>query len=236
MESLAHNRSLLEQVKTHAPARWKKRGSGLLTQEAVGYLRLGEQQNCCATNNSRSCLIPVSGAGIHTKQEGSRGAIKCLTEALRLSPDNTTARWLLNIAYMTIGGYPHNIPSQWLIPLKTYGGDYPMKKFINAAPQMGLDLLGWSGSVIMEDFEGNGLLDLVVSSFRPDGQLRYFRNNGDGTFTERTKEAGLLGEVGGLNIITTDYNNDGRPDIVVLRGGWLDKSGNYPLSLSSNCG
>lgn len=224
------------QVKTHAPSLWKKRGSGLLTQEAVGYLRLGEQQNCCATNNSHSCLIPISGAGIHTKQDGSRGAITCLTEALRLSPDNTSARWLLNIAYMTLGGYPRNVPSKWLIPLKDYGGDYPMKKFTNAAPRMGLDLLGWSGSVIMEDFEGNGLLDLVVSSFRPDGQLRYFRNNGDGTFSERTKEAGLLGEVGGLNLITTDYNNDGRPDIVVLRGGWLRKNGYYPLSLLRNDG
>ena len=35
-----------------------------------------------------------------------------------------------------------------------------MQKFTNAAPQMGLDLLGWAGSVTMEDFEGNGLLDL----------------------------------------------------------------------------
>ncbi|MBV9849678.1 MAG: CRTAC1 family protein, partial [Armatimonadetes bacterium] len=91
-------------------------------------------------------------------------------------------------------------------------------------------------SVIMEDFEGNGLLDLMISSTSPTGQLRYFRNNGDGTFTERTKEAGLMGEVGGLNLVTTDYNNDGRPDVVVLRGAWLGSSGHYPLSLLRNDG
>src|SRR5205807_6702105 len=124
----------------------------------------------------------------------------------------------------------------WRIPLKTFGGDSPMRRFTNAAPDLGLDFLGWAGSVAMEDFEGNGLLDLVISSMRPDGQLRYFRNNGDGTFTERTKEAGIIGEVGGLNFITTDYNNDGRPDIVVLRGGWTDKNGHYPLSLLRNDG
>jgi hypothetical protein len=229
--------SLIEhEMKTSAPAIWQVAGANLLRLEAVAYLRLGEQQNCCANNNAQSCLIPISGAGIHTKQDGSRGAIRCLQEVLQLQPDNTAARWLLNIAYMTIGEYPHKVPTQWLIPLKAYGGEYAMKKFYNAAPGMGLDMLGWAGSVIMEDFEGNGLLDLVVSSFRPDGPLRYFHNNGDGTFTERTQQAGFTGEVGGLNIITTDYNNDGRPDIIVLRGGWLEKAGHYPLSLLRNDG
>ncbi len=37
-------------------------------------------------------------------------------------------------------------------------------------------------------------------------------------------------------MITTDYNNDGRPDIIVLRGGWLGRSGHYPLSLLRNDG
>ena len=228
--------SIEERVKTDLPEAWKKIGSDLLTFEAIGHLRQGEQQNCCALNNSRSCLLPISGAGIHTRQEGSRGAIRCLTESLHLRPDDTAGRWLLNIAYMTVGDYPKKVPARWLIPLKTYGGDYPMKKFTNAAPQMGLDLQGWAGGVTMEDFEGNGLLDLVISSFRVDGQLRYFHNNGDGTFSERTKQSGLMGEVGGLNIITTDFNNDGRPDIIVLRGGWLEKEGHYPLSLLRNDG
>ena len=217
--------AVLAQMK---PYLWKR--------EAVGYLRLGEQQNCCASNNSYSCLLPISGAGIHTKQYGSRSAIRCLTQALRAEPGDPQAQWLLNIAYMTVGEYPGGVPPQWRIPLKAYGGDYPMKRFFNAAPQMGLDLLGLSGSVTMEDFEGNGLLDLLISSELPGGQLRYFRNNGDGTFTERTQQAGLIGETGGLNIITTDYNNDGRPDVVVLRGGWYNKLGHFPLSLLRNDG
>ena len=50
--------------------------------------------------------------------------------------------------------------------------------------------------------------------------MHYFRNNGDGTFTERTSAAGLADQLGGLNIVQTDYNNDGCKDILVLRGGW----------------
>ncbi len=228
--------SIVRQLKAKAPAVWRGRGSGISILQGVAYLRLGELQNCCDKNNPNSCLLPITGSGIHTKQEGSRHAMHCLLEALKLDPDNASARWLLNIAYMTVGEYPRNVPRRWLIPVEAYGGDYPMQKFPNVAPSMGLDLLGWSGSVTMEDFEGNGLLDLAISSFRQDQPMRYFHNNGDGTFTERTRESGLAEELGGLNMITTDYNNDGRPDIVVLRGGWMDKYGHYPLSLLRNDG
>ena len=51
--------------------------------------------------------------------------------------------------------------------------------------------------------------------------MHYFRNNGDGKVTERTAAAGLDAQLGGLNMIQTDYNkNDGCKDILVLRGGW----------------
>jgi hypothetical protein len=33
-----------------------------------------------------------------------------------------------------------------------------------------------------------------------------------------------------------DYNNDGRPDVLVLRGGWLRKHGEYTMSLLRNNG
>lgn len=49
-------------------------------------------------------------------------------------------------------------------------------------------------------------------------------------------EAGLVGEVGALNIQQTDYNNDGLLDIWMLRGGWLGKAGRMPSSLLRNNG
>ena len=47
-------------------------------------------------------------------------------------------------------------------------------------------------------------------------QLEYFHNNGDGTFTRMTEQAGLKGIVGGLNIMQADYDNDGCIDVLVL--------------------
>ena len=36
--------------------------------------------------------------------------------------------------------------------------------------------------------------------------------------------------------MVTDYNNDGRSDVLVLRGGWWGQNGKYPMSLLSNNG
>ncbi|MDP9038083.1 MAG: CRTAC1 family protein [Acidobacteriota bacterium] len=66
--------------------------------------------------------------------------------------------------------------------------------------------------------------------------MHLFHNNGDGTFSDVTRKSGLMGETGGLNLVLTDYNNDGHPDVLVLRGGWWGKQGCYPLSLLRNNG
>ncbi len=63
--------------------------------------------------------------------------------------------------------------------------------------------------------------------------MHYFHNNGDGTFTDRTQQAGLADQLGGLNMVQADYNNDGCMDILVLRGGW-----EFPMRkslLRNNC-
>jgi hypothetical protein len=74
----------------------------------------------------------------------------------------------------------------------------------------------------------------MVSSIGFNDPLRLFRNNGNGTFTERTLEAGLDGETGGLNIVQADYNNDGYADVLILRGGWFGSEGKFPHSLLRN--
>jgi hypothetical protein len=74
--------------------------------------------------------------------------------------------------------------------------------------------------VIVDDFDNDGLLDIVTSSIDSCAPLKLFHHNPDGTFTDRGAQAGLADQLGGLNILQTDYNNDGRLDILVLRGGW----------------
>jgi hypothetical protein len=77
-----------------------------------------------------------------------------------------------------------------------------------------------AGGVIVDDFENNGLLDVVTSSMNMCEHMHYFHNNGDGTFADQSEKAGLIEQLGGLNMIQTDYNNDGCLDILVTRGGW----------------
>ena len=78
----------------------------------IAYLRLGEQENCLLNHTIASCLLPIQGEGIHTLPEGSRAALKQYAAALRADPDNLSARWLLNIAYMTLDQYPHGRPAR----------------------------------------------------------------------------------------------------------------------------
>ena len=210
----------------------------LLTGEALAYLRAGETANCLLNHNQDSCVFPIKDGGVHQIPDGSRAAIGVLTELLTKFPGDLRARWLLNIAYMTLGEYPGKVPARWLIDPKYFASDYNLPRFPDIAGNLGLDVDGLAGGVVVDDFDHDGFLDLMVSAwgFTPKDQVRVFRNNGDGTFTDRTTAAGLKGVVSGLNMIQGDYNNDGFVDVLILRGAWLHTEGNYPFSLLRNNG
>lgn len=101
---------------------------------------------------------------------------------------------------------------------------------------------GWSTSAAFVDYDRDGFLDLVVAryvqytvgtgpycgdkargwrsyclpdQFQPSTLLLY-HNNGDGTFSDVTHQAGLDGvRANGLGIRIVDVDNDGWPDILV---------------------
>ena len=208
----------------------------LLAAKALCYLRMGEQQNCLLNHNSDSCLFPLRDGGIYQSIQSTRAAISVLNAMLGKFPQDLRARWLLNLAYMSVGEYPKKVPPRYLLDPRLFASEYDIKRFPDVAAQAGLDFDGLAGGVVMEDFDHDGLLDLMVSGWGLNDQLRIYRNNGDGTFMERTEEAGLIGEVGGLNLIQGDYNNDGFADVLVLRGAWLGAEGRYPFSLLRNNG
>jgi hypothetical protein len=187
-------------------------------------------------HNSLSCNFPLHGGGIHQKTRGAEGAVREYTRALELNPDSNLCRWLLNIAYQQLGRYPQDVPKQWLAPPELFASEYDIGYFPEVASVAGIHAMELSGGAIVEDFDGDGLLDVMISSSGPLDSMHFFHNNGDGTFTDRTKEAGLGDEIGGLNLVLTDYNNDGHPDVLVLRGAWWGKFGEYPLSLLRNNG
>ncbi|MDB6039288.1 MAG: repeat protein, partial [Verrucomicrobiales bacterium] len=204
--------------------------------QALCNLRLGEQENCLTNHNAQSCIFPISAAGVHKLQRGSRRAIEILERQLQDRPSDRVAAWLLNIASMTVGDYPDKVPPAWRIPPEAFKSEYDIKPFPDIAGDLGLDVNGLAGGVIIEDFDGDGNLDILVSDWSPHGPMHFFHNNADGSFSDRTIEAGLSGLAGGLNIIQGDYNNDGLPDVLILRGAWLGAEGNQPDSLLRNDG
>src|SRR5581483_8267760 len=184
-----------------------------------------------------SCLIPLRDSGVHADKEPGRRAIVRFTEALQAAPEGSwvgpCARWLLNIAYMTVGEYPASVPPGLLIRFES---EESFPRFPDVAASAGLARRNLAGGAIADDFDGDGLLDLVSSPWQPGGQLRYFRNAGDGTFVDDTAKAGLEGLPGGLYAVQADYDGDGDLDILVLRGAWLRKEGRWPRSLLQNDG
>ena len=130
----------------------------------IAYLRLGEQENCLLHHTIASCLLPIQGEGIHTLQEGSQTAIEQYTAALRKNPDDLSAHWLLNIAYMPLGQYPHAVPPEWLVPPDCFADSSTLGRFADRAPGLGLDVLALSGGSIVDDFDNDGYLDVVASS------------------------------------------------------------------------
>ena len=203
---------------------------------AMAFLRLGEMENCAAMHGKHSCVFPLRTDGVHQLPEGARGAVEELQWVLQRQPGNALDRWLLNVAYMQLGQYPRAVPPRWLLPANLFASDADMGEFIDYAPLVGTDVMGHAGGMVVEDFDGDGLLDLAMTSSGPLDPMHLLRSRGNGTFVDVSEPAGVRHELGGLNLVSTDYDNDGRMDLLVLRGGWWGTSGNYPLSLLHNRG
>ncbi len=203
---------------------------------AMAYMLQGERSNCIMNHNRQSCIFPIQGSGIHRDKAGSSAAIELYKQMLHNDPADLESRWLLNIAYMTLGIYPDSVPASYLIKNLDTDSNHLVQPFLDVAGNMGLNIKDQAGGSIVDDFNNDGYLDVISSSWDLKEGMHFARNNGNGTFTDLSDSSGLAAFTGGLNMMQTDYNNDGWLDIFVTRGGWKAAFGKEPNSLLRNNG
>jgi enediyne biosynthesis protein E4 len=128
--------------------------------------------------------------------------------------------------------------------------------FTDVTEKAGVAGGGWSSSACFVDYDRDGWLDLIVTRYmdwdfskniwcgpREAGYRGYchpasfktithlvYHNNGDGTFTDVSKDCGVAAAPGyGLGIAFNDYDRDGWPDILIAND-------NIPEQLFHNLG
>ena len=194
----------------------------LQLNEALGvaHLHKAEQENDVYTASTGLDLLPLRPGTHFAKTSDLAAAIQYFTRYLAEVPEELEVRWLLNLAHMFAGTYPDGVPAAQLIPPSAFASSEQVGRFTDVAAGAGLTSISLSGGVIVDDIDGDGRLDVVTSSLDSCAPLKYFRRSDDGRFHEQAAAAGLSAQLGGLNLIQTDYNNDGRIDILVMRGAW----------------
>ena len=187
----------------------------------VAYLHRAGAVNDVYLHPGERCLFPIRPEFSYPKGADSQKAIQHFLASLKLRPGDIETRWLLNLAYMTLGKYPAGVPKEHLLAPSHFASAEDIGRFTDVAPRVGLDaIVSEVGGLIVDDFDNDGLFDIVTSNWDFCAPMHFFHNNGDGTFADRSAQSGLSSQLGGTNIIQTDYNNDGCLDILVLRGGW----------------
>jgi hypothetical protein len=92
--------------------------------------------------------------------------------------------------------------------------------FTDATLQSGIDNPAKGSCVAFVDYNSDGYMDIYVGNngilFEPLGRSNIlYRNNGDGTFTDVSVEAGVADERQAQGVAFGDFDNDGDPDLYV---------------------
>lgn len=81
--------------------------------------------------------------------------------------------------------------------------------------------------VAVFDYNNDGRMDILFvnsgpsSFYNPARKLHHglYRNNGDGTYTDVTQQAGITADIFGMGVAIGDYDGDGWPDILITGYG-----------------
>lgn len=164
-------------------------------------------------------------------------------EDITQSAGVTTSRWASGVSlvdinsdgyldiYLSMSGPPWATPEDTRNLLFINNGN---RTFTESAKGYGIDDPGFTAHAVFFDYDGDRDLDLFLLGNSPQdfarsqlelhpagirrqtsaGQDRLYRNNGNATFTDVSREAGISPEAQfGLGVVVNDFNRDGWPDL-----------------------
>jgi len=228
-EAIAILESLLASTPADGPA-----AAGLHRRLGIAWMRLAEVENCVQRHNPDCCIFPLEGGGVHEAREPAEKARHHLYRFLEARPGNLKVRWLVNVLAMALGEYPGGVPEALLIPPSAFASAHDVGRFRDVAPALGVDAFNLCGGVAIEDFDGDGRLDLLTSAYDPEEELLLYRNRGPAGFGDESEASHADDQLGGFNVLAADYDADGDVDALVLRGAWLGVDGGIRNSLLQN--
>lgn len=240
-QALAHEQSLwtagtARGFGTTDSVRQVERRKKLLFQLVLAAVRLGEQVNCIGSHEAASCILPIRDQGVHRDKAGAQAAVGYALELLQLAPDDLKALWFLNLAAMQAGVWPDGVPAAHRLAVERFEAPAPAGQFLDIGARLGVATFDLAGGSVVDDIDNDGYFDIVTSSMDPRKSLTYLHNEANGSFADHTARAGLDNQLGGLNMMHADYDDDGNVDLLVLRGGWLQNLGSIRNSLLHNDG
>ena len=157
-----------------------------LEELAVAHMKRGEIRNCVSPTGRLVCALPLDPNLRHSDADSVKTAIEILrgldsnsTRTTHNSGDGVRRRWLLNVAHMAAGSYPDGVDARFLVPPETFAPEYPLPRFSEVAADVGIYSVDLAGGAIIEDFDGDGLPDIMTSSWDPSQSLRLYINRSE---------------------------------------------------------
>jgi len=93
--------------------------------------------------------------------------------------------------------------------------------FSDVTEKSGVASGGFGMGVAAADYDGDGWIDLYVTSY---GRNFLYHNNGNGTFTDLAEKAGVVASGWSTSAVWFDYDNDGKLDLFVSSFAYYDRT------------